>query len=188
MSDPPAAAAWRRLVGCFGTWRLARAALTSLALFGIYSLDRVSSLRRSPMGRDALAMLDGVGEADFAALSALAAINQERNEAMWRMAVMFYISVPVTLALATFQIAPGFVRNLPQWLPLPFWAAVTGLLVFMLYSFITLWRARQITAVLALVKLERDHAAAQAGPAVTRSEGPPPRARNRSARPPRPRA
>lgn len=161
MSESAVWPLWRTVLKGFSPWRTMRLALTSTAVFGVYGVDFASSLRTTPMARDAFAALKGVSDARLAEVAALAALNVQRNEAMWRLAVIFYVSVPVTLALAAIQAVPGAVRYVMHVAALPFWIAVGGLVLFMLYAFLTQWRARQVAAVLELVRIERMGAAAE---------------------------
>lgn len=146
---------WRGVLTSFGPWRIVRMAVTSPAIIGVYSVDFASSLRRTPMGVEVFSLLSDVTDSRLVELTALADLNVQRNVAMWRLAVIFYVSVPVTLGLAAIQAVPGAVRYVMHVAATPFWIAITGLVLFMLYAFLTQWRAQQVRAVLELVRIER---------------------------------
>ena len=148
-------ALWRRLAGAFGPWRTLRAAMLTRAAFGFYGVDLVSSLRRTPMARLADEALREAPDAALDALMEIAEVNAQRNDAMWRMAVIFYVSVPVTLFLAALDVLPDFGERLARESVIGFWAWVGLLTAFVLYYFLTQWRARQIVAALKLLMIER---------------------------------
>ena len=161
---PPAPASdplwplWRQLTREFGTLRLLASAFTSGAIWGVYGIDLASGLRRSPMARRAFETVAGASDHDLDRLIELGRVNAGRHEAMWRMAVMFYISVPATVLLALVQMAPGAVAAAFFEGSVVLWGLIALLLVWMLCYFAVQWRARQIVAVLEMVRLERPQA------------------------------
>lgn len=156
-------ALWRRLAGAFGPWRTLRAAVMTKALFGFYGVDMATGLRRTPMARLAEEVLRDASLATMEALAEIAEVNAQRNDAMWRMSVIFYVTVPVTLFLAALDALPNFGERIARETVIGFWAWVGVLTAFVLYYFLTQWRARQIVAVLKLLMIERRIARSQAG-------------------------
>lgn len=169
--DPLAAEAvwplWRALAKTFRfrslLWRL----ICSPSGYGWYGVDVISTLRTMPSGRRALAMLKDVPDLQLERLARLAELNARRNEAHWRMAALFYITVPGSLFVAGLQGAPEYTRDFVTAMG---WIG-TGLILFlmlqMLYYFATQWRARQVEAVIELARIERmAPAAAPARPTV----------------------
>lgn len=145
-------ALWRRLAAAFGPWRTLRAAVLSKTGFGFYGVDMASSLRRTPMARLVEEALKDASPATLDALMEIAEVNAQRNDAMWRMSVIFYVTVPVTLFLAAL---PDFGERIERQTVIGFWAWVGVLTAFVLYYFLTQWRARQIVAALKLLMIER---------------------------------
>lgn len=146
---------WRQVAGQFTLVRMLTSGLGSRAGWGLHTVDFVSSLRRTPMARGAFALLDGVPAAELARLAELAEVNSRRNEALWRVIVVLYVTVPVTGLLVGLQAAPELVLRVIAEGSTLLWAVFLSMGLSMIYYLATLWRARQITAVLELVRLER---------------------------------
>lgn len=148
-------ALWRRLAAAFGPWRTLSAALRTRTAFGFYGVDMASDLRRTPMARLAQEALKDASPATLEALAEIAEVNAQRNDAMWRMSVIFYVTVPVTLFLAALDALPNFGERIARQTVIGFWVWVAVLTAFVLYYFLTQWRARQIVAALKLLMIER---------------------------------
>jgi len=148
-------ALWRRLAGVFGPWRTLGASFRTKTAFGFYGVDLASGLRRTPMLALAEAALKDASPAALEALAEIAEVNAQRNDAMWRMAVIFYVSVPLTLFLAAMDALPDFGERILRQSVIGFWVWVGVLTAFVLYYFLTQWRARQIVAALKLLMIER---------------------------------
>lgn len=146
---------WRALIGDFTLGRLLRDLAMSRSGWGIYGVDLISTLRTTTAARRALARLADIPERQLDMLSDLAAVNARRNEAMWRMAALFYVSAPVTLFLASLQGAPQLMREMFRISGLLLLGLVVLLTIWLLYYFATNWRARQIEAVIDLARIER---------------------------------
>ena len=146
---------WRALAKTFRfrslLWRLIR----SPSGWGYYGVDVVSTLRTMPSGRRALAMLREAPDLQLERLARLAELNARRNEAHWRMAALFYITVPGSLFLAGLQGAPEATREMVRDLGPYVTVAILGVMLQMLYYFATQWRARQVEAVVELARIER---------------------------------
>ena len=110
------------------------------------------------MARRAFDIVAAASDQDLDRLIELGRVNAQRHEAMWRMAVIFYISAPATVVLALVQIAPEAVLAAILEGSVYLWGAIVLLLVWMLYYFAVQWRARQIIAVLEMIRLERAQA------------------------------
>ena len=157
--DPLAAEAvwplWRALVREFRLHRMLWRLMRSPSGWGYYGVDVISTLRALPWARRALALLGDAPDLQLERLARLAELNARRNEAHWRMAALFYITVPGSLFLAGLQGAPEYTRamvaDLGPWAT----AVILGVMVQMLYYFATQWRARQVEAVIELARIER---------------------------------
>lgn len=155
MSEYPAWAVWRALAAEFKTSRLLKTTFGSSTGLGFYGVDLASSLRRTSTARRALALLETVDDATLADLTSISEVNVQRNDAMWRLAVMFYVTVPVTIVVAGIDAAPDILAEIIG----PFATVLLWLLplltIQLLFYFATQWRARQIAAVLAFARIER---------------------------------
>lgn len=151
----PLWAMWRALVSEFRFSRLVGVLVTSGSGYGFYGVDVVSSLNRSPMARRARAVVADVPDEVLDQLIAVAAVNARRNEAMWRMGALFYVTVPVTLFLAGLEGAPDYMREFIRDTAALLVIQVVALTIWLLYYFANQWRARQIEAVLELIRIER---------------------------------
>jgi hypothetical protein len=146
---------WRTLVREFRTRRLFRHLSVSRSGMGLYGADVISTLRETPMARGGLAVLADVSDELLLRLGDLAALNARRNESLWKLAVLFYVSVPMTLFLTGLEGAPEVAK---QMLARSFGVlAVCGglMTLWLLYYFGNQWRARQIEAVIELARIER---------------------------------
>lgn len=146
---------WRALTAEFKTSRLLRAAFGSGAGWGLYGVDLASSLRQTPMAKAAMAMLASVDDKTLADLTAIAEVNAQRNDAMWRLAIMFYVTVPATIVIAGIDAAPQIVEEVIRPLALMLVILLPALTIQLLFYFATQWRARQIVGVLRFAWIER---------------------------------
>ena len=146
---------WRDVVREFGLGRMAWSLVRSRTGWGIYGMDMASTLRATPMARGAIARLDDVSDRDLERLAALAGVNGRRGEAMWRMAVMFYVTVPVGIFLAGLEGAPDFVKDAVERqgaMVVPF---VVFMTIWLLVYFANQWRSKQVEAVIDMARIER---------------------------------
>lgn len=146
---------WKRLVGEFRTRRLFKHLSMSRSGMGFYGADVISTLRATPMAQGGLAVLADVPDDLLLRLGDLAVLNAKRNESMWRLAALFYVSVPLTLVLTGLEGAPEIVKDILA----QSWGVILvggGLItLWLLYYFGNQWRARQIEAVVELARIER---------------------------------
>ena len=148
-------ALWRDVVSEFGLRRMMWSLIRSKTGWGFYGMDMASTLRATPMARGAIARLSGVSPRELERLAALAGVNGRRGEAMWRMAVMFYVTVPVGIFLAGLEGAPDFIKSFGErqgFLVVPF---VLLLTIWLAVYFANQWRAKQVEAVIDMARIER---------------------------------
>lgn len=146
---------WRALVREFGLWRMLYRLSRSYSGWGIYGVDVISTLRDLPSAQRGLALLRDLPEPQLERLARLAELNARRNEAHWRMAALFYITVPGSIFVAGLQGAPEYTRDLVSQLGPWTTLVIVGVVLQMVYYFATQWRARQVEAVIELARLER---------------------------------
>ena len=148
-------ALWRDVVAEFGLGRMFWSLVRSKTGWGIYGMDMASTLRETPMARAAIARMSDVEPREMERLAALAGVNARRGEAMWRMAVMYYVTVPVGIFLASLEGVPDVVKAmLARQTSLAILLAVL-MTIWLLVYFANYWRARQIEAVIVLARIER---------------------------------
>ena len=155
MDADPLWPVWRRLVQEFGTRRLFTHLSTSKSGMGFYGADVISTLRATPMAQAGLAVLADVSDDLLLRLGDLATLNAKRNESMWRLAALFYVSVPLTLVLTGLEGAPEIVKEMLAQSWLIFMICGGMITLWLLYYFGNQWRARQIEAVIELARIER---------------------------------
>lgn len=148
-------ALWRKLVKEFGLSRLIWTSVTSRTGWGFYGVDMASTLRGTPMARGAIAVLTDVSIKEVGRLGAVATVNAQRSDAMWRMAVLFYVSVPFTLFLAGLQGAPALMKTMFSERGYMLVPVVIMMTLWLVVYFANQWRAKQIVAVLDLALIER---------------------------------
>lgn len=146
---------WRRLVAEFRFSRLARHLIASRSGWGLYDVDVVSTLNATPIARAARPLLAPLSNVELTSLAAIARINAARNDSLWKMAALFYVSGPVTTVLAAFQIAPNFTRKVLEIGSVGFLPIVLALILSLLFYYSINWRAGQVTALIELELIER---------------------------------
>lgn len=155
-AQPEIWALWRTLSRELSTRRLLQMIFRSGTGFGLYGVDRVSSLRASPVTasvRRVLADADGV---TLDRLARIAEVNATRNDALWRAAVMLYISVPGAVLFASLDAAPEFLRELLA-INVPLLVGMFLLFTLQMFWYLGVhWRARQLVALIDLVRIERE--------------------------------
>lgn len=145
---------WRRYKRLFATWTLPFSVLTTPGAWGWLGNDVVSGLRRNRSTREAFVLLDGISSERFNALSALAALNQRRQEMGFQMLVAFYVTVPITLIAAAGEIDPRTLIDFVGRMGSRAWFLAIASIVTTLIYLLALWRARQMVHVLDLYRLE----------------------------------
>ncbi|WP_428149256.1 hypothetical protein [Brevundimonas sp.] len=148
-------ALWRDVVAEFGLRRMAWSLMRSKTGWGIYGADMASTLRATPMAEGAITRMSDVPPREMERLAGLAGINARRGEAMWRLAVLMYVTVPVGVFLAGLEGVPEVIKTVVAGQALMFGVFVILLTLWLLVYFANYWRAKQIEAVIDLARLER---------------------------------
>jgi hypothetical protein len=121
-------------------------------------VDFLSGFRRNPSTIRAFALVEGVDEATFDALSALANLNARRQEQMLRAVIVAYLTVPLSiLALIAEMNGDGlmaYVRDHTRALISFGTGAALGPVMYLMSH----WRSRQLIGVLDLIRIERGQA------------------------------
>ena len=154
-TEDPVWALWRDVVSEFGLRRMLWSLIRSRTGWGFYGVDMASTLRTTPMARGAIARLSDVPPREIERLAALAGVNGRRSEAMWRMVVLFYVTVPVGIFLAGLEGAPNFIKIFAERQGVLVALLVLLLTIWLLIYFANQWRAKQVEAVIELVQIER---------------------------------
>jgi hypothetical protein len=148
-------ALWRGLKAFFPTWSLLPSSFVTPGAWGYLGNDFISGFRRNRSTRQAFALLDGVPDSDFDALSALANLNARRQDQMLRAVIIAYLTVPLSAVAIVAEVAGGsllsFVRQQPD---VAVHLAITVTAAPLIF-FMSHWRSRQIVAVLDLIRIER---------------------------------
>ena len=148
-------AVWRALVKAFSLKALMRRLSYSKSGWGFYSADVISGFRNMPMADAGRRILASQSEAQLRRLKALATLNAGRNDALWKMAALFYVSVPLSMFVAGFQVFPKTVRALINQGGMVLVVAFVLAWVMLLHYFAANWRARQIETLIELELVER---------------------------------
>jgi hypothetical protein len=96
---------WRGLKGLFPVWSLIPSALYTPGAWGYVGVDFVSGFRRNPSTIRAFALLEGVEDALFDDLSALADLNARRQDQLLRAVVIGYLTVPLSILALLAELA-----------------------------------------------------------------------------------
>ncbi|MET3664167.1 hypothetical protein [Caulobacter sp. 1776] len=151
-------ALWIRLKRLFPAWNLFLEAFYTPGAWGYMGVDFLSGFRRNRSTVEAFALLEGVDDATFDALSALANLNARRHDQMVRAVVLFYLTVPLSIAALTADLAGDSMLNfLRQHSTLAIQVAA-GITLGPVSYLQGQWRSRQIVGVLDLVRIERGQA------------------------------
>ena len=151
-------ALWDKLRRLFPAWSLFLDGLHTPGAWGYMGVDYLTGFRKNRSTRQAFALLEGVDEATFDALSALASLNTRRHDQMLRAVVIAYLTVPLSVGALLAELAGdsviGFLKAHPE---LTIQIAV-GVTMAPLSYFMAHWRSRQIVGVLDLIRIERGQA------------------------------
>ena len=82
---------WRRLKALFPAWSLIPSSFYTPGAWGYVGVDFLSGFRRNPSTIRSFELLQGVDDATFDALSALANLNVRRQDQMARAVVVGYL-------------------------------------------------------------------------------------------------
>ena len=107
------------------------------------------------MARAAAPILAGQSPEALKTLLGLARINAKRNDSIWKMAALFYISGPTGFIVLGFQIAPKLTRAVLTLGAVGFGLCGLALALSLLHYYSINWRAAQIVAVVEMEMVER---------------------------------
>ena len=149
---------WRQLKRLFPAWSLLPSSLYTPGAWGYLGVDFVSGFRKNPSTIKTFALFEGVDDATFDAVSALASLNARRQDQMLRAVIIGYLTVPLSIMallaeLAGDSVLSFFRAHLETVIP-----TVTGLTMGPVSYFLSHWRSRQIIGVLDLIRIERGQA------------------------------
>ncbi len=151
-------ALWRRLKGYFPVWSLLPSSLYTPGAWGYVGVDFLSGFRKNPSTIQSFALLDGVDDATFDALSALANLNVRRQDQILRVVIIGYLTVPLSIVALLAELAGdsvmSFVRGNLNMVIISASTATMGPVMYLMSH----WRSRQIVGVLDLIRIERGQA------------------------------
>lgn len=146
---------WRQLKRLFPSWSLLPSSLYTPGAWGYLGVDFVSGFRRNPSTIKAFALLEGVDDALFDAVSALASLNARRQDQMLRVVILGYLTVPLSIMALLAEVAGDsvitFIRTRPDQTAQIVITATLGPVMYLMSH----WRSRQIIGVLDLIRIER---------------------------------
>lgn len=151
-------ALWKQLKSFFPVWSLIPSSFWTPGAWGYVGVDFLSGFRQNPSTIKAFALLDGVDDATFDALSALANLNVRRQEQMLRAIILGYLTIPLSIMALLAELAGDsvmtFIKTRPDVAIQIVAVATVGPAMFMMGH----WRSRQIVSVLDLIRIERGQA------------------------------
>lgn len=152
---------WRRLLALFPVWSLIPSGFYTPGAWGYTGVDFLSGFRRNASTVKAFALLEGVDDAGFEDLAALAALNARRQDQMLRFVIVVYLTVPLSILALLAELAGDSLLSFTR----GHMSMVIGVLVAMglgpLAYLMSQWRSRQIIGVLDLIRIERGWASGQ---------------------------
>jgi len=151
-------ALWKRLKSFFPVWSLLPSSFNTPGAWGYMGVDFVSGFRKNPSTIRAFALLEGVDEATFDAVSALASLNVRRQDQMTRAVIIGYLTIPLSIVALLAELAGDGVMSFTREHIREVVPVVAGLTLGPLSYLMSLWRSRQIIGVLDLIRIERGQA------------------------------
>jgi len=149
---------WDDLRQLFPVWSLIPSSFVTPGAWGYVGVDFLSGFRRNPSTIRTFALLEGVDEPTFDALSALANLNARRQDQMLRAVVLAYLTVPLSiLALVAELNGDGLMAYIREHTEGVVSFGVGAALAPIGYL-MSHWRSRQIIGVLDLIRIERGQA------------------------------
>ncbi len=156
-------ATWREMTALFTFRRMVSHLLGSKSGWGIYTVDVVSTLKSMPVAVKGQQVLTRLSNEELLRLKSLADLNARRNESIWKMAALIYVSVPLSLLLAGLQMSPAYVKEILRLGGAGFVVFFFAMLASLTIYYSTNWRARQIEALIELTLIERGSLSFNAG-------------------------
>jgi hypothetical protein len=151
-------ALWNKLKRLFPAWNLFFEAFYTPGAWGYMGVDFLGGFRKNPSTVKAFALLDGVDDATFDALSALANLNTRRHDQMVRAVVLFYLTVPLSIAALTADLAGDSMLSFLRQHSTVAIQVAAGITLGPISYLQGQWRSRQIVGVLDLIRIERGQA------------------------------
>ena len=152
---------WRRLKALFPVWSLIPSSFYTPGAWGYAGVDFVSGFRRNPSTLKTFDLLDGVDDAGFEALYALANLNARRQDQILRFVIICYLTIPLSILALLAELAGDSLLSFTRthmWEVISLLVALgLGPITYMMSQ----WRSRQIIGVLDLVRIERVQASAR---------------------------
>jgi hypothetical protein len=146
---------WNSLKKLFPVWSLIPSSFHTPGAWGYLGVDFVSGFRKNRSTILAFELLKEVDGPLFDALSALASLNERRQDQMLRAVIIGYLTIPLSIMAVLAELAGASVMTFigaHSGLVVQF--AVAATLAPVLY-FMSHWRSRQIIGVLDLIRIER---------------------------------
>ncbi|RRN62610.1 hypothetical protein [Caulobacter sp. 602-1] len=151
-------ALWDKLKRLFPAWNLLLEAFYTPGAWGYMGVDFLNGFRRNPSTAKAFALLDGIDDATFDALSALASLNARRHDQMVRAVVVVYLTVPLTIAAIMADLAGDSMLSFIRAHSTVAIQVAAGVTLGPISYLQGQWRSRQILGVLDLIRIERGQA------------------------------
>lgn len=151
-------ALWDKLRRLFPAWSLFLESFFTPGAWGYMGVDFLTGFRKNRSTIKSFELLDGVDDATFDALSALANLNARRQDQMLRAVIIAYLTVPLSVAALWAELAGDSLLSFVKTKPELTIQIVVGVTMGPLSYFMSHWRSRQIVGVLDLIRIERGQA------------------------------
>lgn len=145
---------WHQLLKLFTLLRFPLDFMFTPGSWRAFGVDMLSGLRANRSTSKVADCLRKLGSTQVGAIVQLAQLNVQRHEQIFRVLVIFYVSVPFSLFVLLFQAAPQDARRLVE--------ESAGAIVFLVFAAIAAvlfylaaaWRARQLLTAVTLAAIE----------------------------------
>jgi hypothetical protein len=121
-------------------------------------VDFISGFRKNRSTVESFALLEGVDDRVFDALSALASLNARRQDQMLRAVIIIYLTVPLSIAALAADLMGDSIVSFIRAQPRSAIAIVATMTMGVVIYVMSQWRSRQIVSVLDLIRIERGQA------------------------------
>jgi len=149
---------WSDLRRLFPVWSLIPSSFVTPGAWGYIGVDFLSGFRRNPSTIKTFALLEGVDDATFDALSALASLNARRQDQMLRFVILVYLTVPLSILALLAEVNGDGVMSYIQTHRNGLISVISGVTLGPLAYLMSQWRSRQMIGVLDLIRIERGQA------------------------------
>jgi hypothetical protein len=143
---------WRAIVRCFPLWRFAFDLMFDPGSWRMIGADITSLVVEGKNARRAAQAMEGVSAQMLDTLTAMAKVNEQRSNDVFRAVFLGYVSAPLALGALLSDAAPDVLSEILRANAASIVVFLLGALVLPIVYFCGNWRAKQIAWVIELYR------------------------------------